>query len=104
MPVRLAAARKQSGGSAVLCQPDGDVLLFWRADGEERERVGVRGPAGVSFSLPALTPPDAIQKKTVPPDSDALLAAVRRYVESRTQICGPLNVSASAIIPKSPFE
>src|SRR5579883_1016969 len=25
---------------------DGDVLLFWRADGEERERVGVRGPAG----------------------------------------------------------
>jgi len=65
---------------------------------------GVLSDNTLSFSLPALTPPDAIQKKTVPPDSDALLAAVRRYVESRTQICGPLNVSASAIIPKSPFE
>src|SRR5579885_1485299 len=47
MPVRLAAVRQRCDGSAVLRAPDGDVLLFWRADGEERERVGVRGPAGV---------------------------------------------------------
>src|SRR5579883_1779217 len=54
MPVRLAAVRKQSGGSAVLCEPDGDVLLFRRADGEERERVGVRGPAGVDREVLSL--------------------------------------------------
>lgn len=43
------------------------------------------------FTLPALTPPDAIQKKTVPPDSGALVAEVRQYIESRRQICGPLK-------------
>jgi hypothetical protein len=44
-----------------------------------------------SFTLPALTAPDAIRMKTMPPDKEALLASVRRYVESPTAICGPLK-------------
>ena len=44
-----------------------------------------------SFTLPALTEPDAIRKKTVPLDKEVLLEAVRRYVESLIKICGPLK-------------
>ena len=53
--------------------------------------AGVLSDYTLPFTLPALTPPDAIQKKTTPPDRDALVAAVRQYVESRAQICGPLK-------------
>jgi len=52
---------------------------------------GVLSENTLSFTLPSLTPPDAIQKKTIPSDKDALLMAVRQYVESRIRICGPLR-------------
>ena len=53
--------------------------------------AGVLSDYTLSLTLPALTPPDAIQKKTTPPDQEALVAAVRQYVESRVHICGPLK-------------
>jgi hypothetical protein len=49
---------------------------------------GVVSDNMLSFTLPPLTPPDAMRKKTVPSDSDALLRAVRQYVESSEEICG----------------
>ena len=52
---------------------------------------GVLSENTLSFTLPALTPPDAIQKKTIPSDKDALVTAVQQYVESRIRICGPLK-------------
>jgi hypothetical protein len=52
---------------------------------------GVLSENTIPFTLPALTPPDAIQKKTIPSDKDALVTAVRQYVESRIRTCGSLK-------------
>lgn len=45
----------------------------------------------LSFTLPALVPPEAVQKKMVPDDKNALMRAVRKHWDSEMQACGPLN-------------
>lgn len=52
---------------------------------------GIVSESTVSLSLPALTPPDAIRKRTVPANGESLISAVQQYVESRVRICGPLK-------------
>jgi hypothetical protein len=52
---------------------------------------GVLSENTLAFTLPALTPPDAIQRKNIPSDKDVLVTAVRQYVGSRIRICGPLK-------------
>lgn len=51
--------------------------------------AGVLSEDTISYTLPALDAPEAIQRKTVPADKDDLLAMVRRYLDSRRQVCGP---------------
>jgi hypothetical protein len=79
-----------------------DVLQ--RPEGTEASLPAVRPCPGreeiladetFTFDLPELTPPDAIQRKTLPPDKDNLVSEVRRYTESLIEPCG----WASASIP-----
>jgi hypothetical protein len=39
------------------------------------------------FSLPELEPPDSIKNKTVPPDNDALVTEVLRFLEPQRTYC-----------------
>jgi len=52
---------------------------------------GLLSDETLPFALPTLALPEAIQKRTVPVDSDELFAAVRRHLESERKTCGQLK-------------
>lgn len=52
------------------------------------DQDAIVGDETFAFVLPELTPPDSIQRKSVPADKDALATQVQRYLKSRSKRCG----------------
>jgi hypothetical protein len=82
---RNCSGQVQRGTSGPLKDQAGRVLPLDRPCSDQE---AILGDETFLFVLPELTPPDSIQTKSLPSDKDALVAEVRRYLESRSKRCG----------------